>query len=1003
MYCGGSAVEQSFLYLVVVGLLIAVASPLGALFRKRTLAGRAAVIGLAASVLFGLGCSRACSDTPPQASPVTIEAVVERAPRASFTECRGEAFQIDLIDALSVLPIDTLEAQREQVRDWIWTVTMGRIAEETSAEAVLSGLMAEPLFRSEELEPVLDMPVGATRSALLTSGDAIVMVESTAAEQMRSDVLEAVDREALELGHMPEHVLIYRYEIQGKDAIAEVCLLGRLDRSELEGGEHGWKSALITTEADLAKFLAPGVDLLSARFAPDGLRLTGRTRPRSATARVTPEHIAALILRGSRESAGFSLDPVTSRANALKDIAELLAALPELEKFNDLSARWGQGEDASLSPVDARTSAAAARAEAQSRLSAARDRLKWVPEENIGDILTAPSSGSPGDDLAAALLMKVWRRNSKQCARYIGPLERGTEAAMTFLYTDLLMKLWRLHWNEIPPDGDMGDFGSRSRSGDPADSCEEDAFSHARIWLGPAEEGYERDPLGGVQFAPAATRIFASSRRPGSPGQEDEPGETLHRFVHWWNQHYFRVAEWEPQYEILNQLMKWSVVLQMAELEQKMGLLLFLDTAQVRRDRDFERWIAETPRLTWRGPVDLVASAKEGEECLPLFGSETSSPCGGKIALMGGISGGTGVLPGTMKPARPLNTPRGLWRLGREAPGVVTDGQRVVFPKIRRAGGDLTEVAITRGAKEISLSASIAKGTPRQGFLSWRRRGPPVNELGKSFELSQKMLNGRQRTNGLLSAELTTSDLARARVHVSVTRHGGKPLGAADQGLSKLEGELAQGRLDSAEAILGRLRLRGSSVADVRAVRHRLLEARVRAGREGRDVAAIARMDTKLSVSEGGQTSGGALESYLRAKGAAGNLPVLAPVKYPVHAGLPPAAHPAGKVLAPSEKFVSRIVYESTAARLPSEMRVGEVDLGLRTALKAGFYPNYITGSAFRLVGAPEQPVIVVVPCREAGEGGEADENTPPCHEPPPEKDRRKGRPGRSPDQMGAN
>src|SRR5262245_29389419 len=77
--------------------------------------------------------------------------------------CQGEGFEVDLLDALAALPDDTLEAQREQVRDWIWNVTLARVAQNSTVDDAFSGVADEPLFRDDAMGHVLTFPTGTAR------------------------------------------------------------------------------------------------------------------------------------------------------------------------------------------------------------------------------------------------------------------------------------------------------------------------------------------------------------------------------------------------------------------------------------------------------------------------------------------------------------------------------------------------------------------------------------------------------------------------------------------------------------------------------------------------------------------------------------------------------------------------------------------------------------------------------------------------------------------------
>lgn len=822
----------------------------------RTIKGLRAAL-LLVLVVLGLACVRGGG------VPTSLENVsVRRAPLASQLRCEGDAFRIDLLGAIDAIPDDTLDAQREQLRDWIWMTTLGRIAPRTSVDNVFSGVMDQPLLRDDSLAHVLRLPVGPTRAATTKKGDVIVLVEAAGEAAMAAEVLETIDDEALSLGHTPEQVEVYGYELRPSVAEASVCKIGRFDRAKLEGAAQAYRSATITTAADLDQFLSGGVDLLSAQCTATGLQVAGRQRPRNTRTQVTVEHVAALAQElgtryipparfgvtlaslpkeeredieararrfdallaagpGARsqfraETAnlnedmqrffrsvlgwkdenpavpmteillsfalqrmldgkpGFSLDPVNTAERATKSLDEALDALSDRGKIEGLLRGWG-AHWAALR-IHNRNPDKATLAAARARLEDVRVRLRQARDEDVEAALF-PRMRSPTSDMVIAsdIGLSVWGQSAQQCARYDGPLA-GTATGMTFFYTDLLAKLWTRGQKEVSPEGEVDGFESIVHHANSTAWCEEEGRRFTRLWFGVRDEGYARERSGGVRFAPTATRLFAKGSTPGSGEGEAEPNARHRRFILWWDRHFAQLAEWEPQYETLNQIMKWSVVMQSARIGGDRSCLRFLQGVPVKNDQHFAQWVTETRNLKWRGPVNLVPAPLKATECLPLLTSEPFDYCGDVSTLVGGV-GAASLKQVAAKPLRSAETPDGFGRFASETRPVTVEPNRLQLDKITRSGGgELHAVEIAGKGDRVTFRANIDTNASQRGTLSSSSPYTPVRTTEMSVESNAKGLALQQRNNGQLSTELRVSDYARADVqHADVLHVEVKP------------------------------------------------------------------------------------------------------------------------------------------------------------------------------------------------------------------------------------
>jgi hypothetical protein len=772
----------------------------------------------------------------------------EAAPRPRVKElsgCSGDRFRIDLLDAIEKMPDDTLDAQREQLRDWVFTATLARIAQRVGADEVLTGVADEPLVRDDALAHVLHTQSGPARSTSTKSGGAIVLVQADDLQTMAAQVAEALDEEALHIGSTPGEAQVYQYVFKPEVARAEVCAMKPLSRAEIEGAAQGYRSATITAAAELEAFLEGGVDLLSAQCTEAGLEVKGRQRPRAAGAPVTVEHIAALSqARGTNyvpierfgasldklsksnratidhnakivdtltapleiqspaiqivtawkrknpkiptqalwlsydlqaESVGrpgFSLDPKTSAPFATEILDDVIAALPDVRKVGAILRGLKEEEDAKwLVGLPSSTNEPFA-AEARKALIAVRDNLKKATNEEAEAILNPTLSRSLGNDVAVQLLQAVDKYSSQQCARYDGPL-LGTETGMTFFYTDLLAKTWKFDLNGSAPEGPIEGFQSGIHGASSTTSCEETSGKSTRTWLGVREESFTREPSGAVRFEPIATRIFAKSANIGARKEEFEATAESRRFVQWWDDHFPEIAAWEPQYELLNQLMKWSVVIHNATIGDKLSCFAPLDQVAVRADRRIDKWVTQTSGLRWRGPVELLrgkdgAENKPGDpECLNLFQSERFATCGGMQRFSGGVTAAS-VQMVQAKPMRAAATPPQLGRLGADVAPIDAGSGRVQFKEIARSGGKLENVSVESAPAKTRFAAEIKTNVSQVGVASSWDKGTPIKRIDKSVEILGKEAVAKERKNGLVSAELKMSDLTAADVKVEL-------------------------------------------------------------------------------------------------------------------------------------------------------------------------------------------------------------------------------------------
>jgi hypothetical protein len=230
-----------------------------------------------------------------------------------------------------------------------------------------------------------------------------------------------------------------------------------------------------------------------------------------------------------------------------------------------------------------------------------------------------------------------------QMARYDGEL-KGTEVGMVLFYTDLLAKLWALDYMHNQPGREIDDFHSMTDLKiSPVFEEEIRKLPNTRLWFGHEDKGFQVATNGNsLMLARAATRIYAASSNPLAPGAEVPATASSEAFLGWWNDHYLDVARYEPQYERLNEIMKWSLLISWLNEKGQGNALSFLERLRVDHSQWFPDWVRTRPDLRFHR-WDTIAVFEPGykgstTETLPLLTSEGYVQFGSVHTLSGGVS-----------------------------------------------------------------------------------------------------------------------------------------------------------------------------------------------------------------------------------------------------------------------------------------------------------------------------------------------------------------------------
>ncbi len=255
------------------------------------------------------------------------------------------------------------------------------------------------------------------------------------------------------------------------------------------------------------------------------------------------------------------------------------------------------------------------------------------------------------DDLASQVYAQVLESASRkrfqyQAARYDGDLQ-GTEIGMVLFYTDLVAKLWQSVDFGSPKRGVPG-FPSNPDGGNaPIYEQQTRETGGTRLWFGKDDRAFVLTDAPALLFARTSTRIFAASSSELTKDKEVPPIQASVHTIGWWNDHFEEVARHEPEYERLNEYIKWSQVLAWLTHTKQMDALRSLAGVTVDRNSRFPEWAARHPELKFQDwkRVGFHPPGHLGcpTEAMPLLFSRDFADYGGTDEIWqvsGGVSGG---------------------------------------------------------------------------------------------------------------------------------------------------------------------------------------------------------------------------------------------------------------------------------------------------------------------------------------------------------------------------
>lgn len=501
----------------------------------------------------------------------------------------------------------------DQIRDWTLVGLAAHLGLDTAAlrDATYDSFPV----RDTGLTDLGRVPTGPGRSLYDGKGVLHLLVPNGDPHESRTIGL-LLDQYRTDAGADAAQVQVHHYQI---DTTSRSVLVtdGAVTPAARARAGNGYVTMRVDNVSQLTDFLNRTSSLSQVELRGAQIWASGWNWPVGAGARVDIADVSALQ-RGYASSSnslrpGFSLDP-----QQVKTSADLLAVVPGLSP--DLAQRivgndWA-GSGVSSSDVD------------------------QIVEEQLfnNDVPTSEltQAGLPTDRTQLwALDSELLGKPAYSQARYDGDLA-GTAVGMTLFYTDFETKNWSSGVGSGVPGTTVPGFVPDDLAVTPWSECTPDDTKpdeSGRLWFGedPSAVTFSAN---GINLGATATQLFF--RSDGANGAEIQPSYSFGRGLSWWEQHQQEVADYEPQYARLDNIMRWSDVLDWM-VNKTSAALPRLPDDQIPSNLRFADWYAHNGNLKERGPIDFVTPPSASQESVAHQPTRAFQDCGSPI-IEGGVS-----------------------------------------------------------------------------------------------------------------------------------------------------------------------------------------------------------------------------------------------------------------------------------------------------------------------------------------------------------------------------
>jgi hypothetical protein len=548
----------------------------------------------------------------------------------------------------------TERQMKDQALDWL---VLSLLSNSGLPRDALNKLAFDlPPVRAGYLEPIAQFEYGGSRTRPLGEGRVLALVPNQTSDQRLVTLEHIADEQRKNTGQIPKTMMVFQYELLPDWTGARLSRLADVVGATLYTAKVGYQEKQIHTLSDLNDFLRSTNDVTYSSLQIGILTLGGRSLPdrfRSMTLedvaalwqseksiKVTQAKLAAFKAEWENKRYYSESEEKQLEQQFKKELAQLQEQIPVSRKVKSSGFSLDPTLDyAAISALIEKISGRLSEYATPEQISKIEESLREKDEGPLYDLLDQMNNSKDIEaKFRAKLLQEVLQQYRFQQARYDGDL-RGTEVGMTLFYTDLLAKLKAIEfWDQST----VSDFVPLTKVRVSTVYRQElAAYSNTRLWFGPLDQGYQNtgDTL---LFARNATRIYAASSNPFTPGKEAQPNAESALFLGWWNDHYEEVAQYESEYERLNQIMKWSLLITWLNQRDSTEQLGFLKDVSVHHAAWFSDWVHHHPELRYQkwSQVPFYQRGYKGAttEAMPLLRSASFRTMGESHYLSGGVS-----------------------------------------------------------------------------------------------------------------------------------------------------------------------------------------------------------------------------------------------------------------------------------------------------------------------------------------------------------------------------
>ena len=720
---------------------------------------------------------------------LNINAQARTAPALQSLCPQYKPYSIDISSLADFYGTLTADEKEEQLRDWAFYGLLASLEVKPPEIGALNGMDFPMRYR--DLKEKYRYPVLPGRAACPDGNDCVMLVARNGAEDK---LLQGYiyDEFRMPAGEAPKRVHIFAYSVDPSSKTINTYYIRTVPGNVFLSPDYGYFEKEIAGAEDLKEFLGAVNALVSVKIRKDTAVLGGRKNRQGGLSSLAFEDVAVLhqayISRNAAEKEKERRDNYQKfltqkydevlrkdknlrkaiKAGKIKYInimtrirkAFPYASLEEMDsnvgfsldpvydydaiarELTDLSERTGRfaaiPKDAPVSKVIDSYCAAVS-----STAAKVRSRRDITPLLKLRRGFTG--SGNVAERQFDSALQDIEIDNTYQTARYDGRM-KGTSAAMILFYTDLTAKLWALDYNGMAPKDGIAGFEILAGIKVPKLYWKDFArLSKTRLWFGLRSESFDING-GDIFFEPVSARVYAASSDPLYPGKESKPNYQSGEFLGWWDAHYAPVADYEPYYYKLNELLKWSCVMMVLK-ENKSHCLDFLGDAPVTRTLDFEAWYRDNGQLKSRTTLPFVDRKKFGlsVECFKMLQSKGYPLMGTTYFVSGGVS-----LASKNDIAAKISKHAAAGRAGgRKTAAGRTPEHKAKYAKVSAKGGKAAKTAAEEPEKNDFGEFSAAAGD-RTIKLSWNRdEGAVLDECVNALVDVQMKAGGEGRSENI--------------------------------------------------------------------------------------------------------------------------------------------------------------------------------------------------------------------------------------------------------------